>query len=265
MSTDSEASHAIVLNDESLRHALSVLSKLLSAKGMQTADKLSRVRGAVVRNGVVTLTLDTLFGQSCAGAPYVRVSYRVTDAEADDDDDDGGESCGSEAEDDGMTKEGGPKKYDTALARARCVFQSRAVVDALIAAAGPHLHAVNKALSDAIIAKNVASKRRRTELHEMPAEDDTPAVARRKLSLVAQQAIGAAWTLTRASVPGPREAVETAMQAFAADLRVDAQALFALPAAKDVFDEFVDCADRFRACATCHTMGCLQCRKPALV
>lgn len=282
----------VTLTDKDVIHALSILSKLrsASAKSMQDAgDKLARIRGVDVRDGLVTVTFAGLFGSDVdvpPGAAEVRFCYRIADAEAeektpDDDDfssdgpDESGDASDSASSESATSEDGSDaeeaskgvaeasKKYNTPLARARSVFQSRPVVETLIAVAGPQLDQVNMALNDALVAKKAASKRRRVELHAMPGPDDTPASARRKLSLVAQQAIGAVWTLARAGVPGSRDEVENAMQTLSAKLTEDAHALFTLPETRNVFAKFVgsDSTGALRACTTCHTMGCRNCRK----
>jgi hypothetical protein len=294
----------IALDDSHVAHAQRVLSKLQYAKRNERADVATGVPDVTVHEGVATMTHASLFGASInsqlpKGAVSMRFTFRFgaaaarsggrgdfsdadcevdaseasdSEAAASDGDDDGD---GGEAASDPETSSGGSGdelaeakktiKERTPLADARGVFQSRSVAEALIAAAGPQLKELNEALNSALVAKNAATKRRRVELHEMPAADDAPGVARRKLSNVAQQALGAVWTLARVSVGGRRAAKEAAMQAAAASLKGDPKALFALPQTKAVFESVIGSGLKhgLRACGACHTLGCRACRGAA--
>ena len=258
----------IELSDANLRLALSLVGKLRSVKSAQQAQKLAdSIPGAVFANDFITLPIGAFLG---CDTPETRVTYRVVqpnpactvsdadaEAAAEADDDTATETDDSDSESESDDQSGTP------LSRARGVFQSRAVTDTLIAAAGPKLHAINAALNAALVEKNLASKRRRTQLHEMPDPTDAAGVVRRKLALVAQQAIGAVWTLARGSV-GPRQAAENdVMQAHATTLADDAQAVFTLPHSKDIFAKYIDTSStaRLRECFICRTMGCRECRK----
>jgi hypothetical protein len=294
----------IALDDSHVAHALRVASKLQYAKRKGRGDVVSGVTGVTVHDGVATMTLASLLGagiqsQLPKGAANMRFTFcfgaanhangaaaahgddgeEASDGEAAsasaDASADGEAASDPEASVDGSGGElaapgtaggvGGAPRFRTPLADARGVFQSRAVADALIAAAGPQLKELNEALNRALVAKNAATKRRRVELHEMPAADDAPGAARRKLSNVVQQALGAVWTLTRASVGGRRAAKEAAMQAAAAALKDDPNSLFALPETKAVFESVIGdgLTHELRACGACHTLGCRACRAEA--
>lgn len=296
----------LALTDEHLNHAVSVLSTLRSAKGVQRAHKVARLPGIVMSDdGVATVTLAGLFG--CAigdDMPDVRVSYRVLnevaketeekdtatgddshaasdDGDGGDDDDAGGHDDGADSDADdkdasepagtaaagGSGGSGGGTTASAAkpLVQALRAFQSGPVVNALIAAAGYDLGAVNAALHTALRVAHIGSKRQHAKaLEEMPGSDDESNEARRKLFRVGQQAVGAAWTLVRSSVPGGRTAVEhsTQMQALAEQVKNDPLALFTLPVAKDVFDTCLDTSSigALRMCITCRTLGCRECR-----
>jgi hypothetical protein len=158
-------------------------------------------------------------------------------------------------------------KKSTPISEARGVFQSRQVTD-LILAAGPHLQTLNRELNDLVVTHRVGRKRRRTAPHDMPADDDVSGAARQQAARVAQQAAGAIWSLVRANVGKKGKGHEgEVLLSIANQLRDDPRTLFTLKPVEEVFKKVLggDPAAIIRACATCRTVGCLACRRTAIM
>ena len=279
----------LALTDEHLNHAVSVLSTLRSAKGVQRAHRVARLPGTMMSDdGVATVTLAGLFGCAISDdMPDVRVSYRVLDevaketeekdtatgddshaasddGDGGDDDDDADDKDASESTGTAAAGGGGASGVAKPLAQALHDFQSGPVVQALIAAAGDDLGTVNAALRTALRDKHIGSKRQHAKaLEAMPDSDDESNDARRKLFRVGQQAVGAAWTLVCSSMPGDSAAVALGMQTVAKQVKADPAVLLGLPVVKEIFSTIIDTRSSgvLRMCATCRTLGCRECRK----
>ena len=286
MEDDARAERPTAIDAKNIAHAHSVISKLRYAMAHGTTDKLAKIPGLHVCDGAVTLSLANVFGtdhvgegapghfklQITAAAPAAGKEKTGDFSTRRDGGSDGGgaadgdsDAAAAGADVDSGDKEKNQKKraYTSPLTEARSVFQSGVVQATLIAAAGNQLPALNEALQRAVVDRKVAvRKRRRTELHTMPTAEDAPSEARLKVARVAQQIIGAVWSLTRAATPGERTTVETSMTALATNIESDPRLLFALPSTKDIFAKVIGDGRKnaFTTCGTCRSMGCRECR-----
>jgi hypothetical protein len=275
MEDPARADRPTAIDAKNIAHAHSVISKLRYAMAHGTTDKLAKIPGLHVSDGAVTLSLANVFGTNPVGegAPglfKLQITAAAPAAGKEKTGDiiisrDDGSDGGGAADVDSGDKEKNQKKraYTSPLTEARSVFQSGVVQATLIAAAGDQLPALNEALQRAVVDRKVAvRKRRRTELHTMPTSADAPSEARLKVARVAQQIIGAVWSLTRAATPGERTTVETSMTALATNIESDPRLLFALLSTKDIFAKVIGDGRKnaFTTCGTCRSMGCRECR-----
>ena len=239
---------------------LSLVQKLLSVTNERQAEKLVKrisETGAVFADGCITIPVDAFFGCNVSDE---RVTYRVVQPA----------TTATAAADANAAADSDASTSGTPLTRARGVFQSRPVAEMLIAGAGSELGKLNQALNDALLENELVnlgsnSKRARAELHEMPGPTEPEAKARKMVSSVAQQVLGAVWTLARATAgPGTGPQIDTAMQTHAETLKSNAQAVFSLPGSEAILSQYIDTSpaalSTLRACHTCRSLRCKDCR-----
>ena len=203
-----------------------------SVKSGDVSRKLKALSGAVVDDGLLSIPATSLFGEAwpseCATTFTVRIKPALL---LSDDADMGGDAAskgqdddGDEAADRAPASNGSAQSKGAALsvaAEARGVMQGSAVTEVLISKLGTSIDQVNKVLNARLLQANVSVKRRK-EPHPMPAIEDTRGEARRKLSKVAQQVVGAAWTLNARQLPTDSTERLARLNALKADLKEDA-------------------------------------------
>jgi hypothetical protein len=148
--------------------------------------------------------------------------------------------------------------------RARNAFLGKPVVDAFVCALGDHLSEANAALARALDEANLASKRRKPP-RQVAAPDAPDNVACKALHAVAAQALGAAWTLHRASLKKlSAEARDEALEKLVQDLAATPVRVLWLPAMSGIYHKVVGHAPPKQLpvspCSACRQLGCAACR-----
>ena len=218
--------------------------------------------------GVAVPMLRVSFGSGAATAPDQREGSRRRSRSADSSSSRSGDTdaSGPSSSEDDDASAPPPKKrrLPTLLERARNAFLAKPVVDAFVYALGEHLGEANAALARALDEADLTSKRRKPP-RQVPGPDAPGDKARKAVHAVAVQALGAAWTLHRASlVDFSTEARDEALETLVQGLAAEPVQVLRLPAVSGVYHRVLGCAPPAHLpvspCSACRQLGCAACR-----
>ena len=170
----------------------------------------------------------------------------------------------STEDDDAAAPPSKKRRLPTLLERARNAFLGKPVVDTFRYALGKHMGEANAELARALQEANLASKRRKPP-RQVPGPEAPNDVARKAVHAVAAQALGAAWTLHRASLKDlSTEARDNAVETLVRGLAAEPVQVLRLPAVSGIYRRLVGRAPPEQLpvspCSACRQLGCAACR-----